>query len=141
MFRQGEEGDEFFIIQEGFATVSRKMDLNDTNSEEQVLATLEENQFFGEISLITNEKRSASIHAGKHELCCLKMSKHTFQDFVADEQNLINHSRLVHGREVVKSIPIFKGLSANIRPPSLDEEIVWCPPPSDRMPTAGQIFA
>lgn len=52
IFRQGERGDRFYIIQEGAVTVSKT-----NNGERQVLAKLGEGAYFGERALIKDDVR------------------------------------------------------------------------------------
>jgi len=59
--RQGEEGDSFFIITSGTVEVSK----TDSSGRKGVLAQLESGAFFGEMSLLTGEKRTATVTALK----------------------------------------------------------------------------
>jgi CRP/FNR family transcriptional regulator, cyclic AMP receptor protein len=66
--REGDEGSEMFIIQEGEVEVSREM-----GGASVVLATLGRGEFFGEMSLLESEPRSATVRAvGKTTLLVLK---------------------------------------------------------------------
>jgi small-conductance mechanosensitive channel/CRP-like cAMP-binding protein len=56
--RQGEPGDEFFIVTTGEAEVYLE-----TNGKRTQVATLKEGQFFGEMALLTGEPRSATVCA------------------------------------------------------------------------------
>jgi CRP/FNR family cyclic AMP-dependent transcriptional regulator len=58
IFQEGEEGDQMFIIQEGRVKVSRPI-----GGKEQVLAVLGKGDFFGEMALVTRERRTATITA------------------------------------------------------------------------------
>ena len=59
VFEEGELGDSLFVIASGDVEVVRR----DAAGEPKVLATLGQNQFFGEMSLIDKEYRSASVRA------------------------------------------------------------------------------
>ena len=64
IFKEGEEGEQMFIIQEGKVRISRKM-----GDGEHVLAILGKGDFFGEMAIVTREKRTATATAiGKTEL-------------------------------------------------------------------------
>ena len=56
--REGEPGAEMFIIQEGKVAVTKK--IGDTDV---FLATLERGDFFGEMSLLESQPRSATVRA------------------------------------------------------------------------------
>ena len=58
VFRQGEPGDAMYIIQSGAVEVSQRK-----NGRESVIAILEKGDFFGEMALLQNESRSATIIA------------------------------------------------------------------------------
>jgi len=58
IFREGEEGDQMFIIQEGRVKVSRMI-----AGKEQLLAVLGKGDFFGEMALVTRERRTATVSA------------------------------------------------------------------------------
>jgi CRP-like cAMP-binding protein len=60
IFRQGDVGDSLYVIKTGTVTLS----LEDSETgESRPLATLAEGDFFGEMSLLTGECRSASAYA------------------------------------------------------------------------------
>ncbi|MCB9642813.1 MAG: cyclic nucleotide-binding domain-containing protein [Myxococcales bacterium] len=56
LMRQGERGNEFFLISEGRVVLTRRVD-----GEEEVLAELGPGQFFGEIALLTPLRRTATV--------------------------------------------------------------------------------
>mmetsp|Transcript_26578 Transcript_26578/g.71249 ORF Transcript_26578/g.71249 Transcript_26578/m.71249 type:complete len:712 (+) Transcript_26578:95-2230(+) len=120
VIKQGDDGDEFFIIEKGVAIVSRKTDPDNDYEKDKELARLQEKAFFGEIALITTEKRSATVCASETGLKLLRMNKTTFQEIVAQEQKMVQKSRAIHGREIVASIPIFQGLKAAERDKMLE---------------------
>ena len=76
VFRKGEMGDKFFIITEG------EVEVVDGNS---VLTRLYSGHFFGEISLIYNEPRNASIIA-LTRLFCMTLSKEAFRSALSTTQ-------------------------------------------------------
>ena len=57
--RQDEEGDSFFIITSGTVEISK----TDGSGRKGILARLESGAFFGEMSLLTGEKRTATVTA------------------------------------------------------------------------------
>src|SRR5580692_11593232 len=64
VFEEGELGDSLFVIVEGEAEVLRKND----EGQLKVLTTLKAPSFFGEMSLIDKEYRSASVRAKSEAL-------------------------------------------------------------------------
>jgi len=56
IFKEGEEGDQMFIIQGGRVKVSRSI-----GGKEQLLAVLGKGDFFGEMALVTRERRTATV--------------------------------------------------------------------------------
>ena len=72
IIRQGELGDEFFVIGKG--AVDIEVDGAKVN-------TLAEGAFFGEVSLIKEQPRNATVRA-KTEVACFVLSKEEFQSVV-----------------------------------------------------------
>jgi NADH dehydrogenase len=60
IFRQGDPGTSFYVIEKGEVEVFRRVE--GKNSDE-VIAVLGPGDFFGEVALIDNQPRSASIRA------------------------------------------------------------------------------
>ncbi len=82
IFEEGEEDcNEMYVIDSGRVNIIKK--IGDT---EATLATLDEGGFFGEMSLITGNKRSASAIA--HANCKLHtMDKETFELNLSNDKN------------------------------------------------------
>lgn len=93
--RQGDPGEELFVILEGSADV-----VLEHEGEEKVLTTLQEGQFFGEISLLTGEPRSATVVA-KTPLRVMVLGKRTLSAIILDQPELIDKiGELVAARRV-----------------------------------------
>eukprot|EP01083_Nonionella_stella_P264400 897008_1 len=71
---EGDIGEEFFVIKEGIAVVSMK---NKSGVNEEI-ATLSTNDYFGEMALVRNETRAATITA-KGQLTCFTLDKCSFE--------------------------------------------------------------
>lgn len=86
IIRQGEKGEDFFIVQEGSVKVVEKRASSDKNEEPQevTLVTLREGHFFGEMSLVTDEPRVASVISIKNTIC-MCLSKQVFRSALSDE--------------------------------------------------------
>jgi len=71
--KQGEPGDEFYIIVEGTAIVTQTID----NSEVKV-GELEKSDYFGEIALLLDRPRAATVTA-QELLKCVKLDRARFE--------------------------------------------------------------
>lgn len=66
VFKEGDEGDQMFIIQSGKVRVSKLV-----GGGEHVLAVLDKGEFFGEMAIVNNVKRTATVTAVTQvELLC-----------------------------------------------------------------------
>lgn len=84
VFEKGDEGSSLFIIIEGSIRIH---DANDVNKPNKTLATLKEGDFFGELSLLGNEKRSASATAVNDSIL-LEISQDSFQHLLMENFDL-----------------------------------------------------
>lgn len=87
LIKQGEEGDAFYLVREGFVQVVRERE----DGTKRVLAYIRNGEYFGEMALLGGGKRYASVlTAGKCEL--IKIPKDDFlgllKQFPAVEQNV-----------------------------------------------------
>jgi len=72
VFRQGDLGDSVYVIEEGECEVLRNQD-----GSEQVLATLQRGDYFGEMALLSDKTRNATIRA-RTAMNALIIPKHEF---------------------------------------------------------------
>jgi len=82
LFNEGDEPDKFYIIVSGQAEVVKA-----TDGEQNVIATLGEGEFFGELALLSQQKRAAGIKA-KTDLSVVTMGKEDFEQLVAKSDKL-----------------------------------------------------
>jgi hypothetical protein len=81
--RQGEAGAEFFVLIDGFVNVER--DDIEGSIEPQVIATLGPGEYFGELALMTDEPRNASVVAATR--CrVLVISRGAFDTYVVESE-------------------------------------------------------
>ena len=78
MFRQGDEGDAAYVIMQGSADV-----VVNTPKGETVVAVLGDNAFIGEIAILCDIPRTATIRANS-ELQTLKIKKEDFLGLVKE---------------------------------------------------------
>ncbi len=77
IIREGESGDLFYIITEGNAQII----IRDADGDEIVLREVGPGGFFGELSMLTNEPRSARVRALDH-VTTLALERDDFFDFL-----------------------------------------------------------
>lgn len=80
VFREGDPGDELFVISRGTASVRRA-----DGARSHRLVTFGEGTVFGELALLDAAPRSASVQADK-ALVCQVMHREVFDDLVANHQ-------------------------------------------------------
>ena len=92
IIKEGERGDEFFILYEGKVRIQRNTPAGDVIA----LATLtsEMNIFFGETSLISSDTRSATVLASSECKCINLSGKHFLE--VCDKEPLLGYRVLLH---------------------------------------------
>jgi CRP-like cAMP-binding protein len=78
--RQGEEGDAFYMITKGSVEVIEE----GADGQQSILVQMYEGQFFGELALIYNEPRNASVRAITN-VSCMYLSKENFRGCLNDE--------------------------------------------------------
>ena len=79
VFEQGDAAaDKVYIVMNGTATVVRR---DEESGEQKTLANLSQGACFGELALIRNEPRSATVTATS-QLCTIYISVHQFEIFV-----------------------------------------------------------
>lgn len=87
--REGEPGEEFFVIMDGEAEVVIK-----TGDRSTPVATLAKGQFFGELSLLTGAPRSATVRA-KSQLTVTVIGKHAMSHIMSRNPGLAEKFAMV----------------------------------------------
>lgn len=101
IIRQGQPGSSFYIITDGKVAVSIR---EGEDGPERQVTTLETHNFFGEMSLMTGEQRSATVRATQDcELCVI--DKNAFGDIVKNNEALVEaiSQRLLARRQELKA--------------------------------------
>lgn len=79
IFTQGDEGDAFYILEDGACAAF----VQTANGEEEYIATYEvQGDYFGELALLNNEPRKATVKATT-DAVVLKIEKETFETLLA----------------------------------------------------------
>jgi len=73
IIRQGDEGDKFYLIREGAVDI-----FNEDDEGKKFVCTLREGDFFGEVALLTNQPRNATVIA-KEDVILYTLSKDHFK--------------------------------------------------------------
>jgi small-conductance mechanosensitive channel/CRP-like cAMP-binding protein len=85
IIREGESGDSFFIMEEGEVEVF----ITPIPNQKKVLNTLRKGDFFGEIALLTGEKRTANVRA-VDEVRVYQLSKENFKDVLESRPEILD---------------------------------------------------
>jgi CRP-like cAMP-binding protein len=111
IIEQDDIGDSFFVLEEGQVSVTRKTNPKDPLEAPRELARLGTNSYFGEISLLTAEPRSATITVLSDEAKCLRMTKMQFDSLLATTNQIIEENRKQIGQNVLEAVPLFKSMT------------------------------
>ena len=84
IFKEGDTGDELFIISEGSASVYRAME---NNAGMHRLVTFGQGTVFGEMALLDSQPRSASVRADGR-LACYVMSRKQLDELVSQQHSI-----------------------------------------------------
>jgi CRP-like cAMP-binding protein len=110
IIKQHDDGDRLFVLAEGKAQV----EIEDLAGNSNVVSYLSENEFFGEIALLTSSERTASVRAVE-KCTVLYLKKKDFDTFLGlnPEKKEKIMSTLDYLR-LIKSIPLFRGISSSV---------------------------
>ncbi|KAI7697599.1 cAMP-dependent protein kinase regulatory subunit [Sarcoptes scabiei] len=94
--KQGESGDEFYIIEEGTAVVLQR---RSSDAPEEEVGRLGRSDYFGEIALLFNRPRAATVKA-QGSLKCLKLDRDCFERLLGPcvdilKRNMENYNSLI----------------------------------------------
>ncbi|EIE24738.1 putative cGMP-dependent protein kinase [Coccomyxa subellipsoidea C-169] len=98
IFRQGEKGDRFYIVQEGAVTVSKT-----SAGERTVLAKLAEGSYFGERALIKDDVRAADVTADIYTVC-YSLGRKAFDELLGPIEDVWRF-------EALRKVPVLFALS------------------------------
>ncbi len=81
IIRQGDTGNEFFLIRKGSVDVTQQ-----EGDQERHVATLQEGDFFGEVALLEDQPRNATVTAHSETLC-YTLSKDEFRQVLSQSHS------------------------------------------------------
>ena len=110
MTRQGIEAHSLYILTKGSAEV----DISVAGAPRTTIATLQAGDFFGEISLMTGEKRSATVVA-LEDVECYRLDKEAFHDILHKRPEIAEHISHVLARRRMEDEAAREGLDAEAR--------------------------
>lgn len=120
IIKQDELGDAFFILEFGEVSVTRKKNPSDPNEVAKELIRLGDKSHFGEMALITDELRSATITVTSQVAHCLVMTKEAFDICMVINRKIAADSMRLIGQQVISIMPLFQSMSKFNRKGVLD---------------------
>src|SRR6266699_1285033 len=114
VFRQGDPADKFYIITKGQVDVLRQ---DEKTGQEIQVARLSEGQYFGEIGILGNTGRTATIKAVT-QVECLALNRDVFKEMIASSSaaykdvDVVLRRRLVH-LGAIQGLPIQDSVNAD----------------------------
>ena len=100
--KQGDEGEEFFIIVDGEVIVTQKND----KGEEGEVGQLGRADYFGEIALLKDNKRHATVTA-KGDVKCVKLDRDRFERVLGPVEDILRRSVTMRERRVCVHLSVW----------------------------------
>lgn len=87
VIKQGDEGNKFFLIQEGTADAIKEIEGNFKK-----VYDYKENDYFGELALLGGDKRKASIKVTSERICVAFISKESFKRLLGPIEEILKRN-------------------------------------------------
>lgn len=100
VIQQGEEGNVFYIIEEGTAVATKV--IHQGHEAEEVMK-YGPGQYFGELALIKNEPRAANVKA-ESDLKCLALDRHSFKRLLGPVEDILRRNAKTYEEIVAKKL-------------------------------------
>lgn len=114
IIQEGDIGDAFYILESGLAAVTRAQLTNGGSGPEahkpRILAVLQPQSYFGELALLSDEPRKATITVCSETAKCLRMTKPMFVKIVEDLKALKKMTSQMISRRVIDNVSVFRGI-------------------------------
>jgi len=101
IIKEGDDGDCLFVIEEGSPVCKKLID-----GENKVVKTCTTGDVFGELALLYNAPRAASVESGDSKCVCWKLDRETFNAIVKDAAQ----ARLSKYDDFLKSVTLLSGI-------------------------------
>ena len=98
IFRQGDEGNEMFLIRSGRVRLTVGSEEHSTE-----LVTLGAGEFFGELALLGSSRRKATAIAAADDTVLLRIERDTFAMLVQDDLGIVFHMLNVQGQRLAQT--------------------------------------
>jgi len=98
--KQGDTGDVFYIIIEGCATVTQI----DRDGVEKHLVDLKTSDYFGEIALLTDRPRAATVIASSDNLKCVRLDRARFNRVLGPCEDILRRNMEAYNKYMAKQI-------------------------------------
>ena len=85
---EGEEGDRFYMIQSGEADAFQKQE----DGSEKSVFKYKENEYFGELALINNEKRKATIRVTSDKMEVASLDSQSFKRLLGPIEDILQRN-------------------------------------------------
>jgi cAMP-dependent protein kinase regulator len=100
MFRQGDPGEDFFIISKGSVTVTKA---HAPGAQEMPVAELSVGKFFGELALSTNMPRAASVVANG-DCSCFTLDRGAFERLLGPVSEVLAREKLNYAQQDIATL-------------------------------------
>ena len=88
IIREGDDGEKFYLIQEGTAEAVKK-----TANGEDVVFHFKENDYFGELALLNGDKRKASIRVTSDHMVVASLSNLSFKRLLGPVEKILERNK------------------------------------------------
>jgi cAMP-dependent protein kinase regulator len=112
IIEQGDAGDAFYVIMEGLTSVTHTKRLRSMKEAGKEIARLGKDAVFGEMSLITDEPRTATVTVISESARILKMSRQLFKDCMNSANNISNDVRMKIAITTISSHAMLQSLES-----------------------------
>ena len=100
IIRQGEEGDRIYFIQEGTAEVLKRTEQGDIDH----VYDYQANDYFGELALLNNDKRQATVRVTSDTMTVASLDKQSFKRLLGSVESILKRNVTRYEKYVKKKV-------------------------------------